>query len=57
MSKRINVNPDHYKLAGRERQGHAVARAPKMLVDEGARARWAERQIRKGKVRPEKQGE
>jgi hypothetical protein len=21
MSKRINVNPDHYKTAGRERQG------------------------------------
>jgi hypothetical protein len=54
MSKRINVNPDHYKLGGRERQGHAVARAPKMLVDEVARARWAERQIRKGKVRPDK---
>jgi hypothetical protein len=24
MSKYINVNPDHYKLAGRERQGDAV---------------------------------
>jgi hypothetical protein len=23
MSKRINVNPDHYKLAGRERPGDA----------------------------------
>ena len=21
MSRRINVNPDHYKVAGRERQG------------------------------------
>ena len=24
MSKHINVNPDHYKVAGRERQGEAV---------------------------------
>lgn len=24
MSKRINVNPDHYKQAGRERQGDAI---------------------------------
>jgi hypothetical protein len=24
MSKRINVNPDHYKTAGRERQGANV---------------------------------
>ena len=29
MSKRINVNPDHYKVAGRERPGNAVARDPK----------------------------
>jgi hypothetical protein len=24
MSKNINVNPDHYKVAGRERQGEQV---------------------------------
>ncbi len=24
MSRRINVNPDHYKVAGRERQGENV---------------------------------
>jgi hypothetical protein len=24
MSKNINVNPDHYKVAGRERQGEHV---------------------------------
>ena len=24
MSKRINVNPDHYKVAGRERPGEDV---------------------------------
>ena len=41
MSKRINVNPDHYKVAGRERQGHAVAKAPKEHSDEEkARVRW-----------------
>jgi hypothetical protein len=28
MSKRINVNPDHYKVAGRERQGEAIVREP-----------------------------
>ena len=26
MSKAINVNPDHYKVAGRERPGNAVAK-------------------------------
>ena len=29
MSKYINVNPDHYKTAGRERPGKAVIKAPK----------------------------
>ena len=29
MSKAINVNPDHYKVAGRERPGNAVAKDPK----------------------------
>jgi hypothetical protein len=54
MSKRINVNPDYYKLAGRERPGHVVSRAPKALADEAARARWAERQTKKGKARAER---
>ena len=41
MSKRINVNPDHYKVAGRERPGNAVAKAPKENADEEkARERW-----------------
>ncbi len=31
MSKHINVNPDHYKVAGRERPGNAVAKAPKSI--------------------------
>lgn len=29
MSKRINVNPDHYKGAGRERPGDARPKPPK----------------------------
>lgn len=41
MSKRINVNPDHYKVAGRERPGNAVAKAPKQRgQEEKARMRW-----------------
>ena len=24
MSRKINVNPDHYKVAGRERQGESI---------------------------------
>ena len=48
MSKHINVNPDHYKVAGRERPGHAVAKAPKQLADvEKTRARWNEKQAKK----------
>jgi len=45
MSKHNNVNPDHYKVAGRERPGHAVAKAPKANAEmEEARARWLEKQ-------------
>ena len=29
MSKHINVNPDHYKVAGRERPGKNIVKAPK----------------------------
>jgi len=47
MSKYNNVNPDHYKVAGRERPGHAVAKAPKALGEmDQARARWMERQAK-----------
>jgi hypothetical protein len=47
MSKRINVNPDHYKVAGRERPGNAVAKAPKQLGDDArSRARWQRSQQR-----------
>jgi len=27
MTKRINVNPDHYKVAGRERPGNATTKS------------------------------
>lgn len=30
MSKNINVNPDHYKVGGRERQGEDVGPQPSM---------------------------
>ena len=33
MSKSNNVNPDHYKVAGRERPGNAVAKAPKQMAE------------------------
>lgn len=50
MSKRINVNPDHYKVAGRERPGDGVAaKAPKQsnAVNRETRERWEKRQARK----------
>jgi hypothetical protein len=52
MSKRINVNPDHYKVAGRERPGHAVAKAPKQTAA-GAKAqeRWARKNLKKKAAR------
>jgi len=37
MSKRINVNPDHYKIAGRERPGDAVAKRPKQSATRSRR--------------------
>jgi hypothetical protein len=41
MSKRINVNPDHYKVAGRERPGNAVAKTPKQSGEmDKANERW-----------------
>jgi hypothetical protein len=52
MSKYNNVNPDHYKVAGRERPGKAVARAPKATTEmEEARARWVEKQAKTAKGR------
>ena len=42
MSKRINVNPDHYKVAGRERPGDVAGHPPKGHLREDAkeRERW-----------------
>lgn len=42
MSKYNNVNPDHYKLAGRERPGKAAAaaRGRARSTEEQERARW-----------------
>jgi hypothetical protein len=52
MSKQINVNPDHYKVAGRERPGNAVAKAPKQEAqEEKARERWVRAQIKGRKQR------
>jgi hypothetical protein len=52
VSKRINVNPDHYKVAGRERPGDVAGRSPKTHVreDEKERLRW-ERRSQKNKGR------
>jgi len=52
VSKRNNVNPDHYKVGGRERPGSAAAKAPKALGDrEKARARAAEKQVPRHKTK------
>jgi hypothetical protein len=49
MSKHINVNPDHYKTAGRDRPGDAVAQArkPAETGTEESRKRWEKRQKKK----------
>ena len=47
MSKHINVNPDHYKVAGRERPGESVAaKAPKQpqAMSREEKERWDRRQ-------------
>lgn len=45
MSKRINVNPDHYKVAGRERPGDAEVKGKTPpLQDVKAQERWDKRQ-------------
>lgn len=52
MSKAINVNPDHYKVAGRERQGEAIVRDPRKQRDPGIekiKERWQKRQQEKTK--------
>ena len=49
MSKRINVNPDHYKVAGRERPGNAVGKAKdRAQQDRDAAARWERMKEKRG---------
>ena len=57
MSKNINVNPDHYKVAGRERPGediHHERNKRELALEEKARQRQRQkpsaRQTRRKKV-------
>jgi hypothetical protein len=43
MSKRINVNPDHYKTAGRSRQGEDIVHERQKAALSKTRATAAER--------------
>jgi hypothetical protein len=52
MSRRINVNPGQYKVAGRERQGEDIDQPREKA--ELARAVTASRSRRKGFVPPRK---
>jgi hypothetical protein len=53
MSKRINVNPDHYKVAGRERPGDGVRKKPKQRPDDkNERERWQRRSEKSRIARP-----
>ena len=53
MSKRINVNPDHYKSKGRERPGHDLAKPPTAermrILAKAEQERWA-RKLEKQKL-------
>ena len=53
MSKNINVNPDHYKGAGRERQGEDTIHGAQRQLFEQQQAlneRWQARE--RGRARP-----
>ena len=58
MSKHINVNPDHYKVAGRERPGSPVVKTPKQSGDmDKASERWhRSRERAVGSARPKRGG-
>jgi hypothetical protein len=57
MSKRINVNPDHYKVAGRERPGSPVVKTPKPSGDMAkASERWHRSHDRAADARPKRGG-
>ena len=53
MSKSINVNPDHYKIAGRERPGD-VRKGPKQkphAAEAKAAARWQKSERARAKAK------
>lgn len=49
MSKNNNVNPDHYKVAGRERNSSVAAKSPQQpqAMNREAKERFDKRQQRK----------
>jgi hypothetical protein len=50
MSKHINVNPDHYKVAGRDKLGKvAPADAKAKSSEEDERERWKQKKVRSTK--------
>jgi hypothetical protein len=50
VSKQINVNPDHYKVAGRERPGNPIVKARQQPdAQNKERQRW-EKRSKKAKV-------
>lgn len=52
MSKNINVNPDHYKVAGRERQGENLTQSKdKRVLRETEIRAHLEKNRRKGKTK------
>ena len=55
MSKRINVNPDHYKGAGRERQGENIVQTAERQVFQQQQAlneRWQAKEQKRETDRP-----
>jgi hypothetical protein len=57
VSKRINVNPDHYKVAGRQRPGEDIVHEQhkrELAMREKTRERQRARPT--GKGRPKKRG-
>jgi hypothetical protein len=58
MSKYNNVNPDHYKVAGRERPGKTaeVARNKVHSTEQEERERWAARRTQPEAGRQEPEG-
>jgi hypothetical protein len=51
MSKRNNVNPDHYKVGGREHIGNAAAKNPQQLHAVNRGVERAPDRIHKKKIR------